>query len=171
MTGGMLGRAAIVCMGPICHGNGPVPSNSSLQQFRTTRAQEQTARYAATLAYVRTLEDGIPQSWEHVHYTRPEVDQAEAVITWHGDLIRSYAVQAASEKVTRLANETITMLREKVVKEDGSIAARNIIARLGKSELRTDAVLREQVLDVLVVHCHLIPPARRGHYMMVVPNI
>ena len=45
----------------------------------------------ATLAYVRTLEDGIPQSWEHVHYTRPEVDQAEAVITWHGDLIRSYA--------------------------------------------------------------------------------
>ena len=68
---------------------------------------------AATLAYVRTLEEGIPQSWEHVHYTRPEVDQAEAVITWHGDLIRSYAVQAALEKVTRLANETITMLREK----------------------------------------------------------
>ena len=115
------------------------------------RAQEQTARYAATLAYVRTLEEGIPQSWEHVHYTRPEVDQAEAVITWHGDLIRSYAVQAASEKVTRLANETITMLREKrekVVKEDGSIAARNVIARLGKGELRTDAALREQVLDV-----------------------
>ena len=59
--------------------------------------------------------------------TRPEVDQAEAVITWHGDLIRSYAVQAASEKVTRLANETITMLREKrekVVKEDGSIGRR-----------------------------------------------
>ena len=28
------------------------------------------ARYAATLAYVRTLEDGIPQSWENVHYTR-----------------------------------------------------------------------------------------------------
>ena len=45
------------------------------------------------------------------YYTRPEVDQAEAVITWHGDLIRSYAVQATSEKVTRLANETITMLR------------------------------------------------------------
>ena len=65
------------------------------------------ARYAATLAYVRTLEDGIPQSWENVHYTRPEVDQAEDVITWHGELIRSYAVQAASEKVTRLANETI----------------------------------------------------------------
>ena len=137
------------------------------------RAQEQTARYAATLAYVRTLEDGIPQSWEHVHYTRPEVDQAEAVITWHGELIRSYAVQAASEKVTRLANETITMLREKrekVVKEDGSIAARNVIARLGKGELRTDAALREQVLDVLVVHRHLIPTARRGHYMMVVPH-
>ena len=137
------------------------------------RAQEQTARYAATLAYVRTLEDGIPQSWEHVHYTCPEVDQAEAVITWHGDLIRSYAVQAASEKVTRLANETITMLREKrekVVKEDGRIAARNVIARLGKGELRTDAALREQVLDVLVVHRHLIPTARRGHYMMVVPH-
>ena len=125
------------------------------------------------LAYVRTLEEGIPDSWEHVHYTRPEVDQAEAVITWHGDLIRSYAVQAASEKVTRLANETITMLREKrekVVKEDGSIAARNIIARLGKGELRTDAALREQVLDVLVVHRHLIPTARRGHYMMMVPH-
>ena len=137
------------------------------------RAQEQTARYAATLAYVRTLENGIPQSWEHVNYTRPEVDQAEAVITWHGDLIRSYAVQAASEKVTRLANETITMLREKrekVVKEDGSIAARNIISRLGKGELRTDAALREQVLEVLVVHRHLIPTARRGHYMMVVPH-
>ena len=174
MTGGMLGRAAIVCMGPICHGNGPVPSNSSLQQFRTTRAQEQTARYAATLAYVRTLEDGIPQSWEHVHYTRPEVDQAEAVITWHGDLIRSYAVQAASEKVTRLANETITMLREKrekVAKDDGSIAARNVIARLGKGEMRTDAGLREQVLEVLVSHRHLIPTTRKGHYMMVVPNI
>ena len=137
------------------------------------RAQEQMARYAATLAYVRTLEEGIPQSWEQVHYTRPEVDQAEAVITWHGDLIRSYAVQAASEKVTRLANETITMLREKrekVVKEDGSIAARNIISRLGNGELRTDAALREQVLDVLVVHRHLIPTARRGHYMMVVPH-
>ena len=82
-------------------------------------------------------------------------------------------VQAASEKVTRLANETITMLREKrekVVKEDGSIAARNVIARLGKGELRTDAALREQVLDVLVVHRHLILTARRGHYMMVVPH-
>ena len=137
------------------------------------RAQEQTARYAATLAYVRTLEDGIPQSWEHVHYTRPEVDQAEAVITWHGDLIRSYAIQAASEKVTRLANETITMLREKrekVIKEDGSIAARNIISRLGKGEIRTDAGLREQVLEVLVSHRHLIPTARKGHYMMVVPH-
>ena len=113
------------------------------------RAQEQMARYAATLAYVRTLEEGIPQSWEHVHYTRPEVDQAEAVITWHGELIRSYAVQAASEKMTRLANETITMLREKrekvQVKEDGSIAARAVIARMGKAELRTDAAKREQV--------------------------
>ena len=138
------------------------------------RAQEQTARYAATLAYVRTLEDGIPQSWEHVHYTRPEVDQAEAVITWHGDLIRSYAVQAASEKVTRLANETITMLREKrekVVKEDGSIAARAVIARMGKTELRTDATKREQVIDLLVTHRHLISVARKGHYMMMVPHV
>ena len=137
------------------------------------RAQEQTARYAATLTYVRTLETGIPESWEHIHYTRPEVDQAEAVITWHGKMIASHAIQAASEKVTRLANETITMLREKrekVVKEDGSIAARNIISRMGKGEMRTDAGLREQVLDVLVSHRHLIPTARRGHYMMVVPH-
>ena len=137
------------------------------------RAQEQTARYAATLAYVRTLEGGIPESWEHVHYTRPEVDQAEAVITWHGELIRSYAIQAASEKVTRMANQTITMLRdkrEKVVKEDGSIAVRHVIARLGKGEMRTDAGLREQVLDVLVSHRHLIPTARRGHYMLMVPH-
>ena len=137
------------------------------------RPQEQTARYAATLVYVRTLEEGIPESWDHVYYTRPEVDQAEAVITWHGDLIRSYAIQAASEKVTRLANETITMLREKrekVVKEDGSIAARNVIARLGKGEMRTDAGLREQVLEVLVSHRHLIPTARKGHYMMMVPH-
>ena len=126
------------------------------------------------LAYVRTLEDGIPQSWEHVHYTRPEVDQAQAVITWHGDLIRSYAVQAASEKVTRLANETITMLREKrekVQKEDGSIAARAVIARMGKAELRTDATKREQVIDLLVTHRHLIPVARKGHYMMMVPHV
>ena len=138
------------------------------------RAQEQMARYAATLAYVRTLEDGIPQSWENVHYTRPEVDQAEAVITWHGELIRSYAVQAASEKITRLANETITMLREKrekVQKEDGSIAARAVIARMGKAELRTDAMKREQVLDLLVTHRHLIPVARKGHYMMMVPHV
>ena len=138
-----------------------------------TLAQKQTARYAATLAYVRMLEEGIPESWDHVYYTRPEVDQAEAVITWHGDLTRSYAIQAASEKVTRLANETITMLREKrekVAKEDGSIAARNVIARLGKGEMRTDAGLREQVLEVLVSHRHLIPPARKGHYMMMVPN-
>ena len=57
-----------------------------------------------------------------MYYTWPEVDQGEDVITWHGELIRSYAIQAASEKVTRLANETITMLRdkwEKVAKEDG----------------------------------------------------
>ena len=99
---------------------------------------------------------------------------AEAVITWHGDLIRSYAVQAASEKITRLANETITMLREKrekVQKEDGSIAARAVIARMGKAELRTDATRREQVIGLLVTHRHLIPVARKGHYMMMVPHV
>ena len=58
------------------------------------------ARYAATLAYVRTVEDRIPESREHVSYTRAEVDQAEAVI-----------------------------------------AARNVIAKLGKNELRTDSAL------------------------------
>ena len=82
-------------------------------------------------------------------------------------------VRNAAEKVTRLANETITMLRdkrEKVIKEDGTIPARNIISRMGKGEMRTDAGLREQVLDVLVSHRHLIPTARRGHYMMVVPH-
>ena len=137
------------------------------------RAQEQTARYAAILAYVRTLEDGIPQSWEQVHYTSPEVDQAEAVISWHGNLIKSYAMQAASEKITRLANDTITMLQEKrakVEKEDGTIAPRNVIARMGKAELRTDAGMRDQVIDLLVSHNHLIPTARKGHYMMVVPH-
>ena len=81
------------------------------------RAQEQTARYAATLAYVRTLEEGIPQSWEHVHYTRPEVDQAEAVITWHGELIRSYAVQAASEKVTHQQSYDVAI----VVSQDADL--------------------------------------------------
>ena len=88
-------------------------------------------------------------------------------------MIRSYAIQAASEKVTRLANETITMLpeqREKVVKEDGSVAARNIISRMGKGEMRTDAGLREQVMEVQVSHRHLIPTALNGHHMMVVPN-
>ena len=66
------------------------------------------------------------------------------------------------------------MLREKqdkVTKEDGSIAARDVMARLGKGEVRTDAALREQVIDVLVVHRHLIPTARRGHYMMVIPHV
>ena len=132
------------------------------------RAQEQVARYASTLAYIRTIEAGIPATWEHVHYTRPEVDQAEAVITWHGELIKSYALQAASEKITRLANETITMLREKrgkVEKNDGTIA------RMGKAELRTDAGMRDQVIDLLVSHNHLIPTARKGHYMMMVPQV
>ena len=138
-----------------------------------SRAQEQTARYAATLAYIRTLEGGIPESWDHVHYTRPEADQAQAVITWHGELIRSYAIQAASEMVTRLANETITMLRdkrEKVAKEDGSIAIRHVLSKFGKGELRINADLREQVIQVLDKHRHLIPTARRGHYHISVPH-
>ena len=137
------------------------------------RAQEQTARYAATLAYIRTLENGIPETWEHVRYTRAEVDQAQAVITWHGELIKSYAIMAASEKITRLANDTISMLREKrskVEKEDGTIPARAVIARMGKAELRTDATKREQVLDLLVSHRHLIPVARKGHYLMMTPH-
>ena len=137
------------------------------------RAQEQTARYAATLAYVRTLENGIPETWEHVRYTRAEADQAHAVITWHGELIKSYAIMAASEKITRLANDTITMLREKrakVEKSDGTITPRNVIARLGKAQLRTDAGMRDQVIDLLVSHHHLIPTARKGHYLMVVPH-
>ena len=139
-----------------------------------SRAQEQTARYAATLAYVRMLEDGIPESWDHVHYTRAEADQAQAVITWHGELIRSYAIQAASEKVTRLAKETITMLRDKrakVEKDDGTIAIRNVLSQFGKGELRTNAELREQVIQVLEKHRHLIPTARRGHYQISTPRV
>ena len=118
------------------------------------------------------LEGGIPESWDHVHYTRPEADQAQAVITWHGELIRSYAIQAASEKITRLAKETITMLRDKrakVEKDDGTIAIRNIISQFGKGELRTNAELREQVIQVLEKHRHLIPTARRGHYQISTP--
>ena len=104
---------------------------------------------------------------------------SEAVITWHGDLIRSYAIQATSEKVTRLANETITMLREKRGEAgEGGQGGREHSgtkyyrqAGQGRIENRRGAPLREQVLDVLVVHCHLIPSARKGHYMMVVPNV
>ena len=80
---------------------------------------------------------------------------------------------AASERITRLANETITMLRnkrDKVQKENGTITARAVIARMGKAELRTDAIKREQVLDLLVSHRHLIPVARKGHYMLMVPT-
>ena len=77
------------------------------------RAQKQTARYAATLAYVRTLEEGIPATWEHVRYTRAEVDQAQNVITWHGELIKSYALMAASEKVTRLAKMRLSTCSER----------------------------------------------------------
>ena len=82
-------------------------------------------------------------------------------------------MQAASEKITRLANETVTMFRDKrakVEKSDGTIAARNIIARTGKAELRTDAGMRDQVIDLLVSHHHLIPVARKVHYLMVIPH-
>ena len=95
------------------------------------------------------------------------------MITWHGELIRSYAIQAASEMVTRLANETITMLRdkrEKVAKEDGSIPIRHVLSKFGKGELRINADLREQVIQVLEKHRHLIPTARRGHYQISVPH-
>ena len=82
----------------------------------------------------------------------------------------------ATPKIAAGGGETVRGLRPlraspKVQKEDGSIAARNVIARLGKGEMRTDAGLREQVLEVLVSHRHLIPTTRKGHYMMVVPNI
>ena len=58
--------------------------------------------------------------------------------------------------------------RAKVQKDDGTIPARAIIARMGKAELRTDANKREQVLDLLISHRHLIPVARKGHYLMMV---
>ena len=69
------------------------------------------------------------------------------------------AVQAASEKITRLANETITMLREKrekVQKEDGSIAARAVIARI------RGATCREPLpeLSVSIVYCECSPDAQ-----------
>ena len=41
---------------------------------------------------------------------------------------------------------------------------------MGKAEFRTDVTKREQVLDFLVSHRHLIPVARKGHYMMMVPH-
>ena len=64
------------------------------------------------------------------------------------------------------------MLRDKreKIQEDGTIPARAISARMGKAELRTDATKRDQVLDLLVSHRHLIPVARKGHYMMAVPH-
>ena len=45
-----------------------------------------------------------------------------------------------------------------------------MIARMGKVELRTDATKREQVIDLLVTHRHLIPTSRKGHYLMLVPR-
>ena len=63
------------------------------------------------------------------------------MITRYGELVKSYTLQAASGKITSLANETATVLRDKhpkVEKSDGTITARNVIARTGKAELRTD---------------------------------
>ena len=153
----------------------PSPTRPTASTTRLSGPGSRTIRhgYAATLIYVRTAEGGIPATWEHVHYTRAEVDQTEAVIIWYGELIKSYALMAASEKITRLVNETVTMLRDKrakVEKSDGTIAARNVIARMGKAEFRTDAGMRDQVIDPLVSHHHLIPVARKGHYLMVVPH-
>ena len=76
MRSGMPGCAAIVCMGPICHGKGPVPSNSSLQRFRATSitttlhqigwlvsgnciGERTGAKLSCKLAYSR---EGIPKS-------------------------------------------------------------------------------------------------------------
>ncbi len=92
---------------------------------------------------------------------------------WHGELNNSYALTAALAKTTRLANKTITMLRDKrakVERSDSTIAARNVIARMGKADLRTDAGMRDHVIDLLVSHHHLIPVARKRHYLMVVPH-
>ena len=58
--------------------------------------------------------------------------------------------------------------RAKVQKDDGTIPAHAIIATMGKAELRTDATKREQVLELLISHSHLIPVARKGHYLMMV---
>ena len=87
--------------------------------------------------------------------------------------INSYALQAASEKITLLANETVTMprdKREKVHKEDGTIPSRAVIARMGKPELRTDTGMTDRVIDLLVSHHHLKPVSRKGHYLLVVPH-
>ena len=57
--------------------------------------------------------------------------------TWHGELNNPYALTAALAKTTRLANETVTMLRDKrakVQKNNGTIAARNVIARMRKCQ-------------------------------------
>ena len=52
------------------------------------------------------------------------------------------------------------MLREKrtkVEKTDGTSAVRNVIARLGKAELRTEAGMRDQVIDLLVSQWLSVP--------------
>ena len=91
----------------------------------------------------------------------------------HGELNNSYALMAASARTNRLANETVSMLRDKrakVERSDGTIAARNVIARMGKADLRTHAGMRDHVIDLLVSHHHLVPVARKGNYLMVVPH-
>ena len=56
-------------------------------------------------------------------------------------------------------------------KDDGTIPARaGHRPYVRKAELRTDAMKREQVIDLLVTHRHLIPVAWKGHYIMMVPH-
>ena len=81
--------------------------------------------------------EAVPQGKSRDTYSGSD----EGVITWCGNLINSYALQAASEKITRLANETVTMLwdkRTKVQKDDGTIPARAIIARNGRTNTKDE---------------------------------
>ena len=133
------------------------------------RAQEQTARYAAMLAYVRTIEERGDGNWDSINYIRAEVDAAQAVITWHGELIRAHSLAAASEKGTKMARESIAVLRERMPKhrkDDGSVGVRDLLSKFGKGEVRINAMLREDVIRVLEQHRQIIPTARKGHYLI-----
>ena len=69
----------------------------------------------------------------------------------------------AEERADALFHENHSPMVEK---NDGTIPAHAVIARIGKAELRTDATKREQVLDLLVTHRHLIPTSRKGHTLL-----